>query len=305
MEDYDLLRVYRKGKPVAIQYLKLPGNSKYGFMPEDKVVNVLGKQYVVRQLIALSSFENVKAGDLGGWISSSDNLDWNDNSWIEDSAIVVGSSIVTGNSYIENLYVIDSMISDESELSGHDDEDYIVDSKVFSSLIENVNRIQHSEVVGCELNFTSKTVVERSILSKIVMLSDGYKNTVLSIDSCILKNIIASGSICLRDVDILLSKHDSENTDDKFIMDGDYGYDGGKLEIVMSRTFNKSKKFTWNDLLAINENEDTNKVEDVIAAAVKLNSEGISGGVDSAAAYNSSKSAKGDIEDLLAGMFGK
>ena len=65
MEDYDLLQVYKKGKPVSIQYIKLSGNDKFGLIPEAKQITVLGRGYNVRQIMALRPFDNLKVGYIG------------------------------------------------------------------------------------------------------------------------------------------------------------------------------------------------------------------------------------------------
>ncbi|MHA1360886.1 MAG: hypothetical protein ACTSRC_22420, partial [Candidatus Helarchaeota archaeon] len=51
---------------------------------------------------ALTSFGNVKKGDLGGWIEKEDNLSQDGNAWVFDDACVFDDARVFDNAYISN-----------------------------------------------------------------------------------------------------------------------------------------------------------------------------------------------------------
>lgn len=49
------------------------------------------------RLEALKDFNDVKAGDLGGFVESADNLSQDGNCWLYDKSMAVGNSRVTGS----------------------------------------------------------------------------------------------------------------------------------------------------------------------------------------------------------------
>ena len=56
--------------------------------------------YTLHRIKALKSFEDVKEGDLGGWIETEDNLSQEGNCWIYDNAKVSDNAIVFGNARV-------------------------------------------------------------------------------------------------------------------------------------------------------------------------------------------------------------
>lgn len=75
---------------------------KYEFTGE--TINFEGK--ILHRIKATISFNNVKAGDLGGWIEKEVNLSHDGNAWVYDdakvcdNAYVHGNAIVYGNAYL-------------------------------------------------------------------------------------------------------------------------------------------------------------------------------------------------------------
>lgn len=57
---------------------------------------------VLHRIKALKDFGNVKAGELGGWIESEENLSQDDTAWVFDNAKVSGKALVYGNAKIHN-----------------------------------------------------------------------------------------------------------------------------------------------------------------------------------------------------------
>ena len=70
---------------------------------------------ILYQIEALKDFGNVKAGDLGGYIESEENLSQYDNAWVYgdaqvfDNARVYGNALVHGNAWVcDNAKVCDN-----------------------------------------------------------------------------------------------------------------------------------------------------------------------------------------------------
>lgn len=51
---------------------------------------------------ALRDFGNVKAGDIGGWVESEDNLSQYEHCWIYDDAKVYGEARISNNAQIRS-----------------------------------------------------------------------------------------------------------------------------------------------------------------------------------------------------------
>lgn len=79
---------------------------------------------------ALTSFGNVKAGELGGYIEKEDNLSQDGNAWVYGNVWVYGNAWVGGNARVSgNARVYDNArVSGNAEVSGNawvrGDEDY-------------------------------------------------------------------------------------------------------------------------------------------------------------------------------------
>ena len=71
-------------------------NKKYKLT--DETINVCG--YILHRIKALIDFGNVKAGDLGGYIESEDNLSHDGNCWVYDDAKVYGNAVVGDNAMV-------------------------------------------------------------------------------------------------------------------------------------------------------------------------------------------------------------
>ena len=72
---------------------------KYELTEETIMINGSIKLYRIR---ALKNFSNVKAGALGGYVESENNLSQEGNCWIYDSAQVYGSARVYGSALVSN-----------------------------------------------------------------------------------------------------------------------------------------------------------------------------------------------------------
>ena len=69
---------------------------KYEFTGEEKVIDT----HTLHRIRAVRDFGVVKAGDLGGWIESEDNLSHDGYAWVDGEARVICNARVTGNAYV-------------------------------------------------------------------------------------------------------------------------------------------------------------------------------------------------------------
>jgi NDP-sugar pyrophosphorylase family protein len=99
---------------------------KYTFTGKKKEYPFKGSKWEVFQIKALRDFGDVKAGDIGGWISSPECLDlYEGNCWVEPNAIV-SESTVRQNAIIKDNAVVDELadvageaiIKDNAKISG-------------------------------------------------------------------------------------------------------------------------------------------------------------------------------------------
>ena len=75
---------------------------------------------ILYQIEALKDFGNVKAGDLGGYIESEENLSQYDNAWVYGDAEVYGNAQVFGNACVfDNARVYnDARVYDNAQVYG-------------------------------------------------------------------------------------------------------------------------------------------------------------------------------------------
>ena len=73
---------------------------KYEFTGETKTVPLLFENVTLHRIQAITSFENVVAGELGGWIEKEENLSQGGNAWVGGNAQVSGNAQVRGNAWV-------------------------------------------------------------------------------------------------------------------------------------------------------------------------------------------------------------
>ncbi len=64
----------------------------------------------VYRIRALKDFGDVKAGDLGGWVESEENLSHEGNCWISVLGVVFGGATIRGDHQVENFKCISHKI---------------------------------------------------------------------------------------------------------------------------------------------------------------------------------------------------
>lgn len=75
---------------------------------------------VLYRIKAVRDFDDVKAGDLGGWVESEDNLSHDDNCWIYKDATVRGDAYVNKNAKIKDHALVydDAWVTENAEIYG-------------------------------------------------------------------------------------------------------------------------------------------------------------------------------------------
>lgn len=81
-------------------------NTKYAFTSETLD---MGNEVILKRIVALKDFGDVKKGDLGGWLESEENLSPLGDSWVSDEAKVYDKAKVSGN----------AEVYDKAEVSGN------------------------------------------------------------------------------------------------------------------------------------------------------------------------------------------
>lgn len=120
----------------------------------------------LRQLVALRSFGDVKAGDLGGLIAPSVKLDHNSTAWVYPGAEVYGCSEITngatifGAARVMNSKIADSTIFERA---------HVTNSSVCGSSVYGNARVCARSIVQ-ESEIAGKTVVEHSEIDDSVLV---------------------------------------------------------------------------------------------------------------------------------------
>lgn len=73
---------------------------KYEFTGETKTVPFLFKDVTLHRIQAITSFANVVAGELGGWIEKEENLSHKGDAWVYGDAVVSGNAVVSGDAVV-------------------------------------------------------------------------------------------------------------------------------------------------------------------------------------------------------------
>ena len=76
--------------------------------------------HTLHRIKALRDFNNVKAGDLGGWVESEDNLSQYEKCWLCDNAMVYGDARIYDNARIYGNAIVcgDAIVCDNARVCG-------------------------------------------------------------------------------------------------------------------------------------------------------------------------------------------
>ena len=108
----------------------------------DETQAVLGQ--TLHRIRALRDFNDVKAGDLGGWVAGPDNLSQHGNCWAYDNSRMSGDSRMSGNSRMSG----DSRMYDNSFMTG--DSQLTGVAKNLTGFIHNVTITDGHIIIGCQ-----------------------------------------------------------------------------------------------------------------------------------------------------------
>lgn len=147
---------------------------------------------ILYRIQAIKDFGNVKKGDIGGYVESTENLSHFGNCWIYndakamDSSMVIDDAILEGQSIMKNHSIIscNSRCSGTTKLSQGSwigDNSWLLDSYIADcSQIEGNSRIHNSTIIG-NTYITGNTFVLDSTVK-------GY--SVISGNACVFNRII-------------------------------------------------------------------------------------------------------------------
>lgn len=172
-------------------------NNKY------EITDIVGyrfKQKVYR-VRALKDFGDVKKGDLGGFVSSYENLSQDDNCWIYDNAVVMeNATVITdakikGNATIYGEAVVrgNSIVEDSCWIYG---ESFIVDSHVSGKCRLYDTKVSNSRLKGYILDILKGSVVQDSYIRGCLYLksSDITRSSIIADSAHISGRTYVSGS---------------------------------------------------------------------------------------------------------------
>jgi len=103
---------------------------KYKLIPSDHTYLSI-KLYRIE---ALKNFDDIKCGDLGGFVNSDSILDQNDDSWIYGDSTVV-------QTYVSGSKIRSSFISNSSCLNSQISNSTIDNSTIKNSIVNSVNAL--------------------------------------------------------------------------------------------------------------------------------------------------------------------
>lgn len=93
------------------------------FTPKFKLgsdTKTLKNGIVLHRIVALRDFDNVKAGNVGGWVEGEWNLSQSGSCWIRGEAKVWGNSEVSDDAQVWGLATVhDSVVCGCADISGH------------------------------------------------------------------------------------------------------------------------------------------------------------------------------------------
>ena len=116
--------------------------------------------FTLHKIKAVKNFGSVKAGELGGWIESEENLSQADNAWVYNNAKVFDNARVYG----------DAAVSDDAKVCGYaavSDNARVCDNAEVSDYVEvfeNAIVLGHAKVCGFTRIFGNAIVLGNAIL---------------------------------------------------------------------------------------------------------------------------------------------
>ena len=136
---------------------------KYELIKESKDYFLRREMFRIR---ALKDFGNVKAGDIGGWVCSYNNLSQEGNCWIFDNAMMFDNAIMFGNSvmYDNAVMLNNSIMYDNSKMFNN--------SKMYDEarMYDNALMFNDSKMFGNSKMYNNAKMFDYAILDKDKLL---------------------------------------------------------------------------------------------------------------------------------------
>lgn len=127
---------------------------------------------------ALKDFGDVKAGDLGGWIRSENNLSQYGNCWIYDTSLVIDNALICDN----------AKICDDSIVRGN--------SKICNNtIVDNNSAIWHNSCIMNNAKISNSVVKQNALIKDNASIRDSY----IFDFSIVSGDAIITGPIFIRD----------------------------------------------------------------------------------------------------------
>lgn len=144
-----------------------------------EITDIVGYRFKkkVYRIRALKDFGDVKKGDLGGFVSSYDNLSQEDNCWIYDDAAVMDNAILEDNSSIHNMVIMchDSIVCHNSKISKSCR--IYGSTKITNSTISGKSVLRNTNIIGSTINgvilsYKGRVWIEYSTIRGSLLLSE-------------------------------------------------------------------------------------------------------------------------------------
>lgn len=141
---------------------KVIKNSKYELVKDDvkevtyNTKHMTNQTATVYRIRALKNFGDVKAGDLGGYVSSQDNLGRSGTCWVYDDSVVAGTGKVMGNAQVRDHSFIysgvhvrgNSVVTNSTVMNNESKTLKIVDETIENQVIGKKCVETHKEMVS-------------------------------------------------------------------------------------------------------------------------------------------------------------
>lgn len=155
---------------------KVIKNSKYELVKDDVKEVTYNTRYMTNQtatvyrIRALKNFGDVKAGDLGGYVSSQDNLGRSGTCWVHDDSVVAGTGKVMGNSQVRDHSFIysgvhvrgDSVIRNSTVMNNE------------SKTLKIVDETIENQVIGKRVVETNKEMVSENSIEDLDAMLEAF-----------------------------------------------------------------------------------------------------------------------------------
>lgn len=129
-------------------------NKKYTFTGKRELID---NNIVLFQIEATKDFNNIKAGDIGGWIESDKNLSHTGNCWIDKNTHVYGDVNISGDIYIENSTINGSQINLKT---------------VESMYPTKLHHIINSNISGNDITISNSNIIASQIIGNHIDISN-------------------------------------------------------------------------------------------------------------------------------------